>query len=159
MWLSLLEKLNTYDRLQKRSPFMTQSPSWCILCKQADENLDHLLLHCEYSKKIWVKAIDLFNIIGAISKKWSEFVIVKWSFKGKRSMKRRMWRLALLAIGWQIWLERNKRIFEDKSRSVDDLWGVIKFHMGLWARASGVIDRSECFLLDLDCCSFFDSVS
>lgn len=51
-WLLVLRKLNTHDILQKHRPFLTISPSWCVLCKRINETLDSsfhtLLLHLAY---------------------------------------------------------------------------------------------------------------
>ena len=59
-----------------------------------------------------------------------------------------------MATAWQLWLERNRRIFYDKYRTVEDVWSNIKFQIGLWAKASKILDQSECFLFSLDCFSF-----
>ena len=59
----------------------------------------------------------------------------------------------MLATAWGVWMERNKRIFEGKSNSVEDLRDYIIFLIGLWARASRVFDSSESFLFNIDCAS------
>ena len=52
-WLVVHGKLNTCDLIQRRNPHMALSPSWCVLCRKDGESVDHLLMHCEVSSKLW----------------------------------------------------------------------------------------------------------
>ena len=45
-WLLILKKLNTQDLLQKRQLFLSVSPSWCVMCRNESELVNHLFLHC-----------------------------------------------------------------------------------------------------------------
>ena len=38
-----------------------------------------------------------------------------------------LWNVATTATFWAIWLERNKRIFEEFQESVDSIWDRIRF--------------------------------
>ena len=51
VWLASWKRVNTCDILQKRRPKLAISPSWCSLCKQKGENIDHILLHCNYTSQ------------------------------------------------------------------------------------------------------------
>ena len=33
-WSLCLEKINTYDVFQRKRPFISLNPSWCVMCKQ-----------------------------------------------------------------------------------------------------------------------------
>ncbi|KAM7504425.1 hypothetical protein LguiB_003329 [Lonicera macranthoides] len=63
-WLASLAKVNTCDMIQSRRPFMYLSPSWCILCKQAIQNVDHILLHCSFVNDVWVRIFYMFGLVG-----------------------------------------------------------------------------------------------
>ncbi|KAM7515165.1 hypothetical protein LguiA_004748 [Lonicera macranthoides] len=80
-WLASLEKVSTCDMVQVRRPFMSLSPWWCALCRRENENVDHILLHCEFVKYIWSKALELFGLMGVFPKKWRDFLIIKLYFK------------------------------------------------------------------------------
>ena len=42
--------------------------------------------------------------------------------KGKK-----LWKVATTTTLWAIWLERNKRIFEEVQESIDSMWDRIRF--------------------------------
>ena len=121
-WLAILGRVNTNDQIQRKRPFASLSPSWCILCKRDGENIDHVLLQCSFVRKLWDKVFELFNIVGAVPHKWADFVIVKWHFNNYNKKISCLWRFAIMAAAWSVWLERNKRIFEDKSSLAEDIW-------------------------------------
>ena len=72
---------------------MCLSPSGCVLCKRANENIDHILLHCEFVKKVWSKALEAFGLIGALPKRWSDIVIIKWQFRKNSKKVKQLWRI------------------------------------------------------------------
>ena len=48
-WLSLRNKINTYDNLIIKG---WTSPYWCCLCRSALESVEHLFQYCSLTKKI-----------------------------------------------------------------------------------------------------------
>ena len=61
-WLLTLKKLNTQDLLEKRQPFLLVSPSWCVMCRNGNESVNHLFLHCFVAQRIWTKIIQKFGV-------------------------------------------------------------------------------------------------
>ncbi|CAL8997556.1 unnamed protein product [Prunus brigantina] len=61
VWQAVLGKLNTGDTLQRHCPYMCLSPHWCVLCNRAGESVDHLLLHCPFSIKLWEMLLKEIN--------------------------------------------------------------------------------------------------
>ncbi|CAL9004181.1 unnamed protein product, partial [Prunus brigantina] len=53
VWLAANGKINSCDSIQRRHPKMCLSPSWCVLCKDNAESIDHMFIHCSYSLKLW----------------------------------------------------------------------------------------------------------
>jgi hypothetical protein len=49
-WLIAHGKVNTCDIIQKRYPNLCLLPSWCVMCQNSEENLNHLFLHCLVAK-------------------------------------------------------------------------------------------------------------
>lgn len=41
--------------------------------------------------------------------------------------------MAILAVCWALWLERNSRVFEDTFEGVDFIWDMVKFWIAIWA--------------------------
>jgi len=100
-----------------------------------------------FSKEIWNRVFSLFEIMGAVNERWADFVLISWHFKSKFEKTKWLWRITLLATAWHSWLERNRRIFENKVGSVEDLWARIKFTIGLWAKAANVFNIQIDFCL------------
>ncbi|KAL6345662.1 hypothetical protein AAG906_017398 [Vitis piasezkii] len=44
-----------------------------------------------------------------------------------------LWQIACLTLIWMVWQERNNRIFEDKGRTEEVVWDLIRFYSSLWA--------------------------
>lgn len=63
-------------------------------------------------------------------------------FESNKEMKI-LWTFATLAILWVIWLERNDKIFKDRSFLLDK----VVFMASLWAKAMGAFPRTS--LVDL----------
>ena len=49
-WCTLANKIPTWDHLQKRQII---GLGWCSLCKDNEENTNHLFLSCIFSKQVW----------------------------------------------------------------------------------------------------------
>ncbi|XP_073059743.1 uncharacterized protein [Primulina eburnea] len=63
-WIVALGKLPTCDTVQKRWPSCTLRPQWYSLCRNSEENQDHLMLHCSFSRAIWTR------VMGELSFEW-----------------------------------------------------------------------------------------
>lgn len=44
--------------------------------------------------------------------------------------------MAVLAVIWFVWQERNRRIFEDKQTKAAEIWDLAKYNSGLWVAAA-----------------------
>ena len=55
LWTLIQECINTTDMLQRRLPTWNIKPSWCTLCKAAEEDRNHLFSLYPFSSKLWQK--------------------------------------------------------------------------------------------------------
>ena len=94
----------------KGGGLISVSPFWCVLCKKYGEDIDHILLHCQFAQVLWIRLFDLFGLVGALPRRWAEVIAIKWSFKRSGSRSKCIWRLLLMAVAWSIWLERQKSV-------------------------------------------------
>jgi hypothetical protein len=103
-WLVGKEKILTWEALQRRG---WEGPGICLLCKNAPEDLQHLLIHCPFSKEVWYRSIKHFSIpIDWCGSSISDCFSLWSSHKSAPPS-------LAVHISWQIWLERNRVIFED----------------------------------------------
>ena len=59
MWLSLITRVWTADRLAKRG---LNHPEKCPLCDQEDETIAHLLVTCSFSSEFWYLLLWKFGL-------------------------------------------------------------------------------------------------
>ncbi|KAL6346450.1 hypothetical protein AAG906_033246 [Vitis piasezkii] len=128
-WLVAHGKVNTNDKLQLRRPYKALCPQWCILCKGNGESIDHLFLHCPVTIGLWHR---LFNLVGVI---WVPPRSIE-DIRGKI-----LWQIACLTLIWMVWQERNNRIFEDKGRTEEVVWDLIRFYSSLWASCLKLLEE------------------
>ena len=67
-WLLVVGKLSVHSTLQKRRPYHSLSPSWCVMCKKDNETIDHLFLHCDFSLRLWSNILKDFGRDWVISR-------------------------------------------------------------------------------------------
>ncbi|GJS75796.1 putative reverse transcriptase domain-containing protein [Tanacetum coccineum] len=97
----------------------------CVFFKNVLDSHDHLFFECEFSKKVWDSLKCMVRMDHALDC-WSQIK----EFMLKRPINKSIWsilqRLLIGASIYFIWQERNVRMFQDKSRSVEALTCLIK---------------------------------
>ena len=131
IWLQVLGKLNVHNILQRKRPYQSLSPGWCVLCKRNNETIDYLFLHCEFSFSLWSNILQQLGKFWVIPRSSSELVSLGQSFSLSKKG-RTLWKFAASATLWGIWLERNKRIFEGFEESVQSTWDRIRMWVAIW---------------------------
>ncbi|KAL5549263.1 hypothetical protein UlMin_004494 [Ulmus minor] len=126
-WLVFHGKLNTCDRVQRKNPQMNLFPNMCAMCKKDAETADHLFLHCMTARYLWVK------VLGEVGLYWVDPATVKGIMLdrtlgfGRNKMAQTLWNCMVFSLLWNIWMERNSRIFEDKESVLEDIYEKAKF--------------------------------
>ncbi|VVA25489.1 Hypothetical predicted protein, partial [Prunus dulcis] len=137
VWQAVLGKLNTGDTLQRRCPYLCMSPHWCALCNMAGDSVNHLLLHCPFSLKLWETLLQEVNTVWVIPEGCFELFSIRIDALGRGKKAKILWGSLMQAVVWNLWLERNRRIFENyKGVGVAELWDRVKFWAALWASTS-----------------------
>lgn len=74
------------DVLQKRLPFLSLSPGWCIMCGVSDEYRDHLFLNCSVAYSIWNRLLKEFGVNWVLAQEMSQHPTAccrNWRFRSK----------------------------------------------------------------------------
>jgi ribonuclease HI len=117
IWTLAHNSIQTGENLKRRG---WEGPYRCPFCLHAEETTDHLLLNCEYSKEVWKLATGTQSAISlppdtrSLLHQWDSYYPFKTK---KRSQAFALWKVLPKFILWNLWLERNNRIFRDNKRS------------------------------------------
>ncbi|PWA80038.1 hypothetical protein CTI12_AA080440 [Artemisia annua] len=116
------KRLNTQDKV---AVWIKVDLLKCPLCSSVMDNHDHLFFDCDFSVKVWNHFKRLMRFEDAPNNLFSVIDILS-----SRTMGKSIWniiqRLVLSAVVYHLWIERNNRIFQNKSRSFDDLCSIIR---------------------------------
>lgn len=113
------KKILTWDKLQKRN---FQGPSLCHNCYQNEETLQHLLDTCPLATQMWEKVEfrsqrrcrEVGGIIDTI-RQWPKSPY-------NSELLNHLWNIIPGILLWNIWKERNRRIFKNLSSNKEDIW-------------------------------------
>ena len=135
VWLVCQGKLNTRAKLAKLQ-IINPSQDLCPLCNEKSESVDHLFIHCSFSWQVWSWWLSLWNV------SWSPPATVKnifeqWAIQGWDPFFKKVWWAAFYIIIWSIWKERNARIFNNISSSVEKTADLILLRLGWWIKGWG----------------------
>ncbi|XP_028126048.1 uncharacterized protein LOC114322825 [Camellia sinensis] len=107
VWMAILCRLNTGDRLKK---FGVTQTSECVFCQHLCEDRNHLFFECPFSDRVWTCIKGKMNIDWP-SIPWGDLVqIIATSVKGK-SLGTIITKLAFTFTVYQLWIARNNRVF------------------------------------------------
>ena len=134
-WLLVQEKILTADRMQQRQ---WPCDPLCQLCRQQPETATHLCLQCPFAQHVWehVQAWTSSHV-----KKPSDTMSMEewWTQEVQLPTKeeRRTWAAINMYTVWNLWKERNRRIFEGKETDPVIVFQFMREEMGLRAQACG----------------------
>eukprot|EP00253_Pinus_taeda_P007997 PITA_07997 len=122
LWLLSHNRILTWDNLRKRS---FSGPSICLNCKQVEETSIHLLQHCHLGRQLWEKAIfrcqKYHRVQGDL-----KATLRNWQQSPYQSrLLNLLWQLIPGLLMWNIWKERNRRIFKNQYQTVDQIWIIL----------------------------------
>ena len=134
-WLLVQEKLLTADKLQARN--WPCNPV-CSLCSNHPETATHLCLHCPFAVEVWGLVSNWFG--GVVFVPAQELSIKDWRCEAitqQPKPERRKVAALLMYTVWNLWKERNRRIFEGKVANPRMVLQLITEEVNLRTRACG----------------------
>ena len=134
-WLAAQNRGWTADRLAKRG-----WPNCCLcpLCMREQKTVDHLLLQCRFTIRVWNMIKGWLQIESIDTASWQHFESAKewWIALSDYSVPNRKAVASLtLLTSWAIWNDRNARVFRHKSATPFVILALIKEEAALWVAA------------------------
>lgn len=136
LWLLLQNRLWTADRLRDRG---WAHGDHCSLCDQVLECGNHLFLRCPYAREVWHLARS--NFVGDLQQVCVASSISRWwkcLTVGARSPGRNAAMTFGAYVAWNLWKERNRRIFQGKDVSSPRLLEIISAEIEFFCLAKGL---------------------
>eukprot|EP00253_Pinus_taeda_P013020 PITA_13020 len=126
LWVLRKRRILTWDNLQRRG---FTGPSRCPNCNAQEETIVHLMETCPLAAQIWTKVDHCNNgrrerhgDIASILRSWP-----KQPYQSP--ILNSLWNLIPGFLYWALWKERNNRVFNNKSRSAEILWLLLKYNL------------------------------
>lgn len=113
MWLVAHNRCWTADRLARRG---LPHPERCLMCDQAPETINHLLVGCSFAREFWFRFLSQVGL-QTLSPQPSDTAFYDWWERASSSTDRSDILLqgfnSLTILGaWTIWTQRNKCVFD-----------------------------------------------
>lgn len=135
LWLVLWNRCWTSDHLQKRG---LPHPDSCPLCDQADEDINHLVLSCVFSREVWFLILSCIGL-GHLAPSGEHERFQHWWRQASRGLGkdlRMAFNTMVILVAWEIWKHRNRVVFDEERPHVQSLIGVNKDEAHAWAPGS-----------------------
>jgi hypothetical protein len=155
VWTAAWGQLLTCDNLMRRGFVMA---GWCCMCKRIGELVNHLLLHCNVARELWNFVLGAYGVSWVFPETVRDFLAGWHNWWGRKSSK--IWNFIPHCIMWNIWWERNGRIFEDQEHSVGKIIELIMGSLYDWSTAWNLCSSHSLgeFLESLSLCSLSSHV-
>lgn len=116
--------------MQGRLPTRTRLASWgmliptvCCLCSTSDESRDHLFVDCSYIKILWDLLLRKLSESHIIFTSWLQLLC--WSSSDSSRSPRTLRSIAVQAVVYYTWIERNNRVYKNQMLPASDLFKLV----------------------------------
>ncbi|CAM0949891.1 unnamed protein product [Alopecurus aequalis] len=130
-WFAIRDRCWTVDRRLRRG---LASHSICLCCQAADETMNHITMQCAFAGAVWSGIIQRLGVSLPLPNVLS--ILTDWWPAAVRTLARKDQKTAnslIMLTIWELWLERNARVFENKAATAQRVIDVIVDEWGLWA--------------------------
>ncbi|XP_071713556.1 uncharacterized protein [Rutidosis leptorrhynchoides] len=130
-WLACKKSIPVRDILIRRHILSHSHSPLCGWCNPEVETIEHLLLHCSWSHKVWSALFQWWNLRWVMPNSILNFSADWYHDMGIGDKK--FWRLIGPATLWAIWIARNDFIFNGNYTCWTSIFRSIKLKVFLWA--------------------------
>ncbi|CAL1393225.1 unnamed protein product [Linum trigynum] len=111
LWNVFHKRILTLDNLKKRG---TSLPNRCALCKQEEESINHIFVSCMFAEELWNILKSFIKVVDSVCRATDiTDRINSWNKNNPADPAQWTSRVFLHAFCWNVWLERNARIFNE----------------------------------------------
>ncbi|XP_039688848.1 uncharacterized protein [Medicago truncatula] len=124
-WKLLLDCIPTRVNLHRRNALPPNTNLSCVLCGRDNERTNHLFMHCEVARGVWLELLHWVGVMFIIPQNlFNHWACWNAGSSNKRIIRglRLIWHAAI----WVIWNARNDKIFNAKETGVMELVDDIK---------------------------------
>ena len=111
------------------------------MCCCDGESVDHLFLHCPVTHTLWTFMLQAYGIHWVMPGSVAGLLSCWHQWLGKHNSN--IWNLIPGCIMWTVWLERNRRSFENKEKTLDELKVLSHRSLFEWSRCWGFTESSS----------------
>jgi hypothetical protein len=137
VWRLLRDRLPTKDNLYRRHVIGSDDRSCVGGCGEV-ETSSHLLLHCNFFGTVWnyiFRWIGVSSVLPLdVSSHFHQFSLLGGVARSRRLILQVIW----FATVWEIWKERNNRVFTNKNCSILQVVDKIKCLTFMWLKGKYV---------------------
>jgi hypothetical protein len=114
-WLLCHNRVLTTDNLMRKG---FHGPSRCSLCLGNEENAQHIMLECNFALEVWGEVLSHWSVDTTLPSSIFD-LHANWLHRYPGQLPnnncfKAAWLVLPKITCWQIWLERNSRIFQGK---------------------------------------------
>ncbi|XP_048498219.1 uncharacterized protein LOC125496719 [Beta vulgaris subsp. vulgaris] len=124
-WLAVLGRLATKSRLAQWNMI---SDTTCVLCNDAEEDIQHLFFNCPFSTDIWMKCLNLLGI-GRRPMAFLDEISTAAIKCRKKNNKNQLYGMLFAEAIYNIWIQRNHPVFEGNHKLPDQTMDLILFNV------------------------------
>lgn len=132
LWLALNRRINSKSKLVALK-IIPPEENVCALCLSYEESSDHLLLHCDFSYKLWCWWLKIWGLSWVFPLSLMD-AFEQWVIYDKNLFFKKIWLAMFSIIVWSLWKERNSRIFCGKASSSSQLQDLILTRLNWWIK-------------------------
>ncbi|CAN6373551.1 unnamed protein product [Urochloa humidicola] len=132
LWLAFHRRHWTADRRHRHG---LHSHTNCLLCDQLPETMEHILVQCSYAQQVWWPFLQQLGFATVTPTTGS--LQVWWTHLRRQvqAQKRKGFDSLFALVSWQIWKERNARVFRGATSQPRQLLQQIKIEGDNWISA------------------------
>lgn len=120
MWVAVQDRLPTHTRL---ASWGMQIPTTCCLCSTSDESRDHLFVDCPFVKILWSLMLGKLSETPITFTSWLQ--LLDWTSSGSARSPRTLRSIAVQAVVYLTWTERNNRVYKNQMLSASEIFKLV----------------------------------